>query len=164
MRKIVKALLFLIVLAFVVIQFFRPDKVVDIHPEELAVNHVFEVPENVMSTFKNSCYDCHSDEIKYPWYWNVQPARWILHDHIVEGRKELNFSAIGSYPLYRQYKKLHEIREEIEEGKMPVKGYTVMHSGTSLSDDQKKEIFAWADQARAAMEAKYPADSLIRKK
>ncbi|MCO6496822.1 MAG: heme-binding domain-containing protein [Chitinophagaceae bacterium] len=164
MKKIFKIILTILVIAFIAIQFIRPDKIIDSHPAEVAINNTFEVPESVMTTFKNSCYDCHSDEINYPWYWNVQPARWILNDHILEGRRELNFSAIGGYPIYRQYKKLHEIKEEIEEGKMPMKGYTVIHSGTSLTESQKNEIYAWTEQARAAMEAKYPADSLLKKK
>ena len=58
--------------------------------------NVFATPGNVQAILKKACYDCHSNESKYPWYANVQPFGWFLEDHIQEGRKELNFSTFAS--------------------------------------------------------------------
>lgn len=164
MKRVLKTLLYLLIVGFIVIQFFRPEKITETHPPELAVNQVFTVSDKVMNSFKAACYDCHSDEVRYPWYWNVQPTRWLLYNHIKDGKKHLNFSAIGSYSLARQFKKLGEIKEEMEDGEMPQKGYTFIHADARLTQDQKNEIYDWVKEAQASMQAKYPADSLILKK
>jgi hypothetical protein len=39
-----------------------------------------------------ACYDCHSDEVKVPWYGHVAPVSWWMNHHVEEGRAALNFS------------------------------------------------------------------------
>lgn len=163
MKKFLKTLLVIIIVAFVIIQFIRPSKSTGTHPEEMAIANVVEVPDQVMQTLKGACYDCHSNEVTYPWYWNVQPTAWILADHIEDGQRHLNFSAFGSYNLRRQYKKLDEIREEMEHGEMPINSYKWLHKSARLTDAQKQEVYNWVEKVRQSMEAKYPIDSLRRK-
>ncbi len=163
MKKFFKTLLIIIVAGLVIIQFIRPAKSTSTHPGEMAIANVMEVPDHVMQTIKGACYDCHSDEVVYPWYWNVQPSAWILADHINDGQRHLNFSAFGSYSLRRQYKKLDEIREEMEHGEMPVNSYVWLHKSARLTETQKQEIYNWVEKSRQMMEARYPIDSLRRK-
>ncbi len=163
MKKFFKTLLIIIVIALVIIQFIRPAKSTSSHAETMAIASVVEVPEPVLQTLKGACYDCHSDEVTYPWYWNVQPVAWILADHIEDGQRHLNFSAFGSYTLRRQYKKLDEIREEMEHGEMPINSYKWLHKSGRLTEAQKQEIYSWVEKSRQLMEAKYPIDSLRRK-
>lgn len=163
MKKFFKTLLIIIVVALIIVQFIRPEKSTSTHPEMMAIGNVMEVPEQVAQTLKGACYDCHSDEVTYPWYWNMQPSAWILADHIKEGQRHLNFSAFGSYNLRRQYKKLDEIREELEHGEMPISSYKWLHKSGNLTDAQKQDIYLWVEKSRQLMEAKYPIDSLRRK-
>jgi len=39
-----------------------------------------------------ACYDCHSNEVKTPWYGKVAPLSWWLTNHVDDGRAALNFS------------------------------------------------------------------------
>lgn len=129
-----------------------------------AIDSVYQVPENVMSILKNSCYDCHSNATHYPWYASVQPlSMWINH-HVNEGKRELNFSTFGNYRIAIQYHKLHEIIEQVEEGEMPLSSYTLIHKKAKLSDVQKKAIINWSKDLQAKISSTYPADSLKLRK
>lgn len=164
MKKVLKIIIVIIIIAFIVIQFFRPEKN---SGEEIAANQITAVqpiPPDVQQILNVSCYDCHSNTTHYPWYSNIQPAAWILHDHIVEGKKELNFSEFANYATYRRYKKFKETIKEVKDGDMPITSYTIPHRDAVLSEDQKLILENWASGAMKDMEAKYPADSLVKPK
>ncbi len=164
MKKVLKTVLIIIVIAFIVIQFIRPSKNAG---EEIASNQIAavqQVPEDVQQILKVSCNDCHSNTTHYPWYSKIQPVAWFLDDHIVEGKKELNFSIFATYPIYRRYKKFKEISKEVKDGDMPIYSYTLLHRDALLSADQKLLIQNWAANAMKEMETKYPADSLAKPK
>lgn len=164
MKKILKALLFVLVAALVIIQFIRPAKNAG---EEIASNQItaiHPVPENVQQILKVSCNDCHSNTTHYPWYSKIQPVAWILDDHIVEGKRELNFSTFATYPAYRRYKKFKEIGEQVKDGEMPLVSYTIPHRDAVLNADQKLILENWAANSMKEMERQYPADSLVKPK
>ena len=164
MKKVLKTVLIVLIIAFIVIQFIRPPKN---SGEEIAANQItaiHQVPDDVQQVLKVSCNDCHSNTTQYPWYSKIQPAAWILNDHIVEGKSELNFSVFATYPAYRRYKKFKEIGKEVKDGDMPISSYTLLHRDASLTDDQKLLLENWAAAAMKEMEAKYPTDSLSKPK
>ena len=164
MKKLLKTVLIILLIAFIVIQFFRPEKNTGIEIAADNIPAVQTVPEDIAQILKVSCNDCHSNTTHYPWYDNIQPVAWMLHDHIVEGKKELNFSEFAKYPAYRRYKKLKEIQKEIKEDEMPIFSYTITHRDAILNAEQKTAIINWAANAMKEMEAKYPADSLVKPK
>ena len=164
MKNILKNVLIVLLIALVIIQFIRPSKNVG---EEITANQITavqQVPDDVQQLLKVSCYDCHSNTTRYPWYSKIQPVAWFLNDHIVEGKKELNFSEFANYPVYRRYKKFKETGKEVKDGDMPMFSYTLLHHDASLNADQKLLIETWAANAMKEMEAKYPADSLVKPK
>ncbi|HNH22632.1 MAG TPA: heme-binding domain-containing protein, partial [Ferruginibacter sp.] len=111
-----------------------------------------------------SCNDCHSNNTVYPWYAEVQPVAWWLNEHIEDGKKDLNFSEFASYRPRRQYKKLEEINELVKENEMPLNSYLWIHKDAKLSDQQKLTLANWVEATRDTLEARYPIDSLVRKK
>ena len=164
MKKILKTVSIVLLIALIVIQFIRPSKN---EGEEIAANQIIaihQVPDTLQQILKASCNDCHTNTTYYPWYSKIQPVAWILNDHIVEGKKELNFSIFATYPAYRRYKKFKEIGKEVKDGDMPIFSYTLLHRDASLNADQKLLIENWAASAMKEMEAKYPADSLVKPK
>jgi len=66
--------------------------------------------------------------------------------------------------LRRQFHKLEEISEQIEENEMPLKSYTVIHGNAVLSTIQKTAIKEWVTALRDSFQTNYPVDSLKRKK
>lgn len=101
---------------------------------------VNNVPLKINKIFQTSCYDCHSNNTSYPWYNKVQPVAWLLKNHIEEGKSELNFSEWDNYSDRRKRSKLKSIISQIEDDKMPLSSYTLIHRNAILSSEQKKEI------------------------
>jgi len=158
-----KLILKVLIGIFVLIQFFRP-KLNNSYDNTNFITNKFEVPENVMTTLKTSCFDCHSNGTVYPWYTNIQPVGWMMNNHIQEGKGELNFSEFAKYSPRRQYKKFSEIMGEVDEGKMPLSSYTLIHKDAILTKEQKDAIAQWTQACREKMKLEYPIDSLQRKK
>lgn len=161
-----KKIFIVLLVAFIALQFFRPEK--NINTTSAAtindISTVFSVPDSVHSILKTSCYDCHSNNTSYPWYAAIQPAAWWLQDHVDEARKEVNFNEFAKYSPRRQYKKFEEIIEQVKEEEMPLSSYTLLHRNAKLSKEQSSTLTNWANEQQRSMKAKYPADSLKRKK
>jgi hypothetical protein len=162
MKKFFKRFFLLLLLVFIVLQFFRPAKNSSEGIGANDITKVYAVPKDVQNILKTSCYDCHSNNTAYPWYNNIQPVAWWLADHIKEGKRELNFSEFASYRIGRQYKKLEEINEQVKEAEMPLESYTLIHGDAKLNDQEKLALANWVETVRDSIEAQYPADSLKR--
>ncbi|MCW3093888.1 MAG: cytochrome [Ferruginibacter sp.] len=165
MKKNLKRLGLILLAIFIIIQFFRPARNINIAPAAFAndITKVYPVPDSVQAILKSSCYDCHSNNTVYPWYANIQPVAWWLNDHIVEGKNELNFSEFASYRIRRKYKKMEEVIDQVKKDEMPLYSYTIIHRYAALSKNQKNSLIDWANEVRDTIKANYPADSLLRK-
>ncbi len=164
LKKILKRFFQFLLLAFIVIQFFRPEKNKAAGMSKNDISTLYPVPTNVQSILKTSCNDCHSNNTVYPWYAEVQPVAWWLNKHIVDGKKHLDFSKFATYSLRKQYHKLEEVDEMVKKGIMPLDSYLWIHKDAKLSDEQKLIIANWVTAVMDSMKSKYPIDSLIRKK
>lgn len=164
LKKILKRVFQLLLIAFIVIQFFRPTKNKAESISKNDISTLYTVPTDVQSILKTSCYDCHSNNTVYPWYAEVQPVAWWLNNHVVDGKKHLNFSEFAGYSLRRQYHKLEETNEMVKEGEMPLDSYLWIHKNAKLSDGQKLILANWVGTVMDTMKARHPIDSLIRKK
>ena len=164
MKKILKFSAITLLVIFMLMQFYpRANRNNDLNTA-FDINKIHTVPDSVQEILKTACYDCHSNNTFYPWYSNIQPVSYWLNDHIIEGKKELNFSTFATYTLARQYRKLEEIADEVKENEMPLESYTFVHRNAKLNTRQKIIIANWTNMLRDSMKNNYPADSLIRKK
>jgi len=162
--KILRKILIVLLIALIVIQFFRPKKNIDDKPQVNNITSLYATPDSVKTILAKACNDCHSNNTKYPWYSNIQPVAWWLADHVEEGKRELNFDEFATYSLRKQYHKLEETNGIVKDGEMPLSSYTWIHKEAKLTEGEKIAIANWTNNTREAMEAKYPIDSLIRKK
>ncbi len=160
----VKKILLGVVVVLVAIQFFHPEKNVSSGVQPNNVAAVFTIPEEVKTILATSCNDCHSNNTIYPWYNNIQPVAWWLNHHVNEAKGKLNFDEFASYSPRRQYNKLKETEELLNENEMPLSSYTFIHRDAILSAQQKQVLIDWTKDIRKQMEATYPMDSLLRKK
>ncbi|HEY8897031.1 MAG TPA: heme-binding domain-containing protein [Niastella sp.] len=150
MRRKRKWLLFLIT-AFILIQFIQPARNKNGQVLQSDITAKFTVPANVRSVLEVACYDCHSNNTRYPWYANIQPGGWWLAKHIKDGKEELNFSDFGSYSRRRQINKLRSIANSISDGSMPLSSYTLLHKNARLTKDQKTLIIEWAGKLKDSL-------------
>lgn len=133
-----KKVLVILLMVFIIIQFFPIDKINPTVNTGMDFLTIKQTPESVAEIIRSSCYDCHSDESKYPWYSNIAPASWFMKKHIDEGRKKLNFSIFATYEPKRQIHKLEEAVEMLEKKEMPLETYLLIHQDARLSEEQSK--------------------------
>ncbi|WP_313028323.1 heme-binding domain-containing protein [Soonwooa sp.] len=144
MKKVITVLL----VAFIMIQFFPIDKInPEINPQMDFVN-TKKPSITVAKILKTSCYDCHSNETKYPWYADIAPASWFLKNHIDEGRIKLNFSTWATYEPKRQAHKLEESIEMLEKDEMPLESYLLGHPEAKLTPETKKLLIEYFRQVK----------------
>jgi hypothetical protein len=144
MRRIYLVLLILLG-AFLLMQFFRPEKNPGDPGRETDFLKVSTVPDTLAAIFLNSCYDCHSEITRYPWYSRIAPVSWYLNNHIVEGKAHLNFTTWGILEKAQKISLLSEICDESESGTMPLRGYLLIHGDAKLGPDEIEAICEWAE-------------------
>lgn len=106
-------------------------------------------PPEVAALLRQACYDCHSNETKWPWYARVAPVSWWVASHINEGRAELNFSEWPHGDAYVAGEQLGRLAHQVQSRKMPLPSYTWlgMHPEARLTEEQRGRILKWAEQA-----------------
>jgi len=163
MKKIFKRILIALLIIFIAIQFIRPAKN---RSEGISANDIstkYPVPDSVQAILKVACYDCHSNNTRYPWYEEIQPVAWWLNNHIKDGKRGLNFSEFTSYRIKKQFHRLDDINKQVKKNEMPLSSYTLIHTDAKLTEGQKLAIAAWATSIRDSIKAHYPPDSLVKK-
>jgi tRNA A37 N6-isopentenylltransferase MiaA len=93
-----------------------------------------EPPEEVQKLLVSACYDCHSSAGQNE-----------------DALKAVNFEEWDSYRLTKQIGLLGDIAEVIEKDKMPPGKYLEFKPDRKLSDDQKKLLINWTDEASDAL-------------
>lgn len=159
-----KKLLIGLLVAFVLIQFIKPEKNIS-DDNTYHISTKYAVPEDVDKILKVACNDCHTNKTEYPWYANIQPVAWWLNNHVVDGKKHYNLSTFTKMPIAVQNHKLEETIEMVEEKEMPLASYTNfgLHKEANLTDEQRQILINWAKAQMDTLKANYPADSLKMK-
>ena len=130
----------LVVAIVLVIQVIPVERNVSTVPPGQSFEKTEKVPANVAAILKVSCYDCHSNNTRYPWYSELQPGAYFMAQHIKEGKEELNLDEFNDYSKRRKKAKIKSIISQIEKEEMPLKSYRMMHGNARLSADEKKEL------------------------
>lgn len=138
-------------MAFGLLQFTNPSRVnPPVICDLIATN---APPPNVAAMLHAVCYDCHSNETKWPWYSHVAPMSWLIADDVNEGRKNLNLSEWTAENPTRAAKRLEAMSEVIGYNEMPPKKYTAIHANARLTENQSKELTGWLDAEAARLKA-----------
>jgi hypothetical protein len=119
-------------------QFFQVDK----ENKEIDTTLEIKAPDNIMTMLKNACYDCHSNQTKWPWYSNIAPFSWAINTHVKDGRKALNFSTWEEYSLEEKNKKMKEVFRTAY-ASMPLSSYIRFHEEADLTREQRTQIRDW---------------------
>lgn len=140
-----------IVGVFVVIQLFRSERE---NPPVDPANTLYaavHVPDNVRNILERACFDCHSNETRWPWYSAVAPAMWAVAHDVEEGREHLNFSEFASYKPLRAVAKLDMVCEQIINKNMPLPPYLILHPRADLSREDIDILCDWVEVARDSL-------------
>jgi hypothetical protein len=131
-----------LVLAVVVrAQFRQPD----VRPDPaLGLSARTTVPEPVMSTLRRACFDCHSNETRWPWYSRLPVASWLIERDVTTGRGQLNFSRWAEYSKSVRVDLLDKLCERVTAGQMPLRPYLMLHGEARLSTADVAMLCEWS--------------------
>ena len=147
--KAVKIILISLAVLFIAIQFI-PSGIPENKPEdEKSIVNSSLVKESILEQLRKSCFDCHSNQVRFPWYSKLAPSSWFLADHISEGKSNLNFSEWDDYSNREKIGLLEEIKDEVESGSMPLKSYLLIHRDARLNAEEISDLLIWAGEATA---------------
>lgn len=133
-----KKILLWIVGIFILIQLIPIDRTNKPVDRKQNFVDIVKPPKEVSQILINACYDCHSNEVKYPKYAYVAPISWSIKHHVNEGRERVNFSVWSTYNNDQKNHIIDDILETVESKEMPLKGYLPMHPEANLTEVQRK--------------------------
>lgn len=148
MKKYILILLPILILVFIILQFIKPDTKNPIEDNNKFITSHLSMPDNVYKQMEKSCFDCHSDRTKWPWYSNISPVVYLIKNDVDEGKEHLNFSIWGDYDKSRKMDKLDGIETQVKDEEMPKSIYLPMHPEAKLSESDKEMIIEWARSSK----------------
>ena len=111
-----------------------------------AITADFDAPPEIDAILRRGCYDCHSNETRWPWYTRIAPVSWAVARDVAKGREGLNYSACGEIPdeARAQLRKL--TWSYVAEGSMPPRSYVWLHGDAELTEDDLSRLRTWAGE------------------
>ena len=138
MKKSRARLIILVLAVIIAIQFWPVTRT---NPP---VTSDIEAPQEVRAVLRAACYDCHSNETRWPWYSYIAPVSWLVAGDVAEGREHLNLSEWPADAGERA-EAAKRMWKNVERGEMPLLAYRVAHGEARLSESQKDLIRNWAE-------------------
>jgi Haem-binding domain len=147
-RLWVKRIGLAILVLAVAIQFIRVNRSNPGVDPSQTIYATLQVPGDVKTVFERSCTNCHSDETSWPWYSYVAPVSWVVAHDVHQARKAMNLSEWGSYSANKKTDKLEEICEQLTNGDMPDRKYTLIHRRARPTAKERDVVCQWTDDSR----------------
>ena len=82
-----------------------------------------------------ACYDCHSNQTRWPPQSYVAPFSWLLTRDVEQGRDELNFSTWDE-----DDGEADDAAEAVAEGSMPPRRYVLVHPDANLDAAERQVL------------------------
>jgi hypothetical protein len=106
-------------------------------------------PPEIYAILRRTCYDCHSNETRWPWYSRIAPLSWLIVRDVTLGRKEVNFSKWRSYYPATRRRKFERMSPTLREENMPPWSYRLIHPGARFTDADYAAPERWIESALA---------------
>ena len=102
-------------------------------------------PLIIKNALERSCYDCHSNQTRWPWYSGLAPLSWWIHHEVEEGRRRMNFSSWTDYTSDpgTEDQKLDEVTRLTAGRAMPPWYYLAMHPEARMTSGERLAITQW---------------------
>jgi hypothetical protein len=102
-------------------------------------------PPGIEATLRRACYDCHSNETRWPWYCRVAPISWLAAHEVELERRQINFSQWGEYYPATRKRKLQWTERALGQEAMPPWSYRIVHPGARLTQQDRAALERWID-------------------
>ncbi len=117
------------------------------------------VPGDAGTVLRTSCYDCHSNETRWPWYSYVAPISWMIRHDVSDGRKDVNFSEWDRYTPERRQKIARKAVHEVQEHQMPLDIYLLMHPDAEVDPFELQALQDWQQSGLIELDTARGVDS-----
>lgn len=141
-----KWILGILIVAFLLLQLTNPARTNPAAPPADALTSANPPPPQITALLQGACYDCHSDQTRWPWYSRVAPVSWLIASDVTDGRQHVNFSEWPHAHPDRAARLWENIRDELDYNEMPPAQYKLMHPAARLTKAQRQELIAYANQ------------------
>ena len=125
----------------------------------LTIGARISITPEAQAILRRSCYDCHSNETKWPVYSRMWPASMMIYADVSGGRRTMNFSDWPGVDNPRDARRgaglLMATCSAIDSGLMPRKRYLIMHPEAKISRDEAKQYCVWALGAAKEIRERY---------
>jgi hypothetical protein len=103
-----------------------------------------DTPPEVGAIMRRACFDCHTNETRWPLYARLAPGSWLMARDVTKGRSHLNFSDWADTDAEERQLDLENCWDKVEAGEMPPWFYIYpMHLNAKLSQADKDTLKAW---------------------
>ena len=114
----------------------------------LSIQAKLVVPAETQALLKRACYDCHSNETKWPAYSRLWPASALIYSDVSKGRAQMNFSDWPSsndpHEARRATGLLTAACAAMQSGLMPRRQYLLLHPDARISKEDAQQFCAWS--------------------
>lgn len=98
---------------------------------------------------RRACFDCHSNETRWPWYASIAPISWRIQTDVNLARRKLDFTAFDA-GNEKMAEAAGEAAETVTRGDMPPQDYVLMHSRARLMGAERQALVAGLEATFAA--------------
>jgi hypothetical protein len=88
-----------------------------------------------------ACFDCHSNETRWPWYANVAPMSWVVQRDVDSARDVVNFSEWD-----RRFDLAESSGQSVITGNMPPVKYRLAHKEAQLTHQEIIDLARGLDE------------------
>ena len=105
--------------------------------------------KKVEPIFMSKCFDCHSSQTRYPWYYQVPGVIYLINSDIKEARAHIDMDQgfpfrSHSTPLMD----LSEIENSILDKSMPPLKYRILHTDAAITITEATIITDWTKSSK----------------
>lgn len=119
-------------------------QLVPVNRKNPPVTQDIAAPPPVAAILRTSCYDCHSNETRWPLYSYIAPVSWFIADDVKKGRMVMNFSRWNAYSKAEQESYRSRCYAMVSEGLMPLPDYLRIHRDARLDSLKVGMLRRWS--------------------
>lgn len=113
-----------------------------------------DAPPEILKFLRRSCYDCHSNETRWPWYSRLPPGSWMIGKDVKNGRRVMNFSEWSKIPPRQVAALTTAACIDLKNQRMPKKEYLVLHPEAKPNNAEVTRFCEWSNELVSELKKK----------